>query len=83
MMKISDKLNGICPYFTMFPLKFPLSILKKYSGADETILDPFSGRGTTNYAARLLGMRSYGIDSNPMAYALTEAKLANTSPGRL
>ncbi|MFC1869843.1 DNA methyltransferase [Chloroflexota bacterium] len=79
-MEYSDKLNGVCPYFTMFPLEFPLRILKRYARTAESVLDPFSGRGTTNYAARLLGMTSFGIDSSPVAFALTEAKLANATP---
>jgi len=44
-------------------------------------MDPFCGRGTTNYASRVLGMSSVGIDASPVATALTEAKLANTTPG--
>lgn len=76
-------LNGICPYFTMFPLNFPLSILKKYASRGEWILDPFCGRGTTNYAARCLGMPSIGIDSSPVAVALSKAKLANTSVDKI
>ena len=44
------------------------------------VLDPFCGRGTTNYAARLVGMPSVGIDSNPVAAAISWAKLANVSP---
>lgn len=82
-MNISDRLNGICPYFTMFPLNFPLRILKKYARRREWVLDPFSGRGTTNYAARLLGLPSIGIDSSPVAAALTEAKLVNTTPSKI
>src|SRR5262245_40831304 len=72
-------LNGICPYFTMFPLGFPLRILRR-AAPGEGVPDPFCGRGTTNYAARLLGLPSLGIDSSPVAAALAAAKLANTTP---
>ncbi|BCM91131.1 hypothetical protein IAD21_02995 [Abditibacteriota bacterium] len=73
-------LNGICPYFTMFPLDFPYSILSRHASEGQWVIDPFCGRGTTNYASRLLGLPSIGIDSSGVAAALTEAKLANTSP---
>src|SRR4051812_34318344 len=76
----STALNGICPYFTMFPLEFPLRILRHRARAGEWVLDPFCGRGTTNYAARLLGLPSLGIDSSPVAAALAAAKLANAAP---
>lgn len=59
----------------MFPLDFPMSRLKK-AQRDEWVLDPFCGRGTTNYAARLRNLSSIGVDSNPVAAAITEAKLA-------
>lgn len=68
-------LNGICPYFTMFPLDFPLNILKGRARADDVVLDPFCGRGTTNFAARLVGLRSLGVDSSPVAAAITASKL--------
>jgi hypothetical protein len=44
------------------------------------VLDPFCGRGTTNFAARLLGLPSVGIDSNPVAAAIAAAKIAATTP---
>jgi hypothetical protein len=44
------------------------------------VLDPFCGRGTTNFAARLRGLPSVGIDSNPVAAAVSRAKLATASP---
>lgn len=47
------------------------------------MLDPFAGRGTTLYAGRILGLHSFGIDSNSVAVAISEAKLANTTPGRV
>ncbi len=80
---MNTALNGICPYFTMFPLAFPQGILKRHAAKGEPVLDPFAGRGTTLYAARLSGLPAYGIDSNPVAVAISEAKLANTNPGRI
>jgi hypothetical protein len=76
-------LNAVCPYYTMYPLDFPLSVLRKHGRPGEWVLDPFCGRGTTNFAARLLAMPSVGIDSSPVAAALAGAKLASATPGRV
>ena len=73
-------LNAVCPYFTMFPLRFPLKVLARTSRADQSVLDPFCGRGTTNLAARLCDMPSTGIDSHPVAAAVAQAKLITTTP---
>lgn len=73
-------LNAICPYFTMFPLSFPRKILSAHARKGQRVLDPFCGRGTTNFAARLAGLDTVGIDSNPVAAAITSAKLATTTP---
>jgi hypothetical protein len=70
-----NRLNTVCPYFTMFPLDFPLRVLRQ-GGPDAHVLDPFCGRGTTLYAARLLGQRSFGIDASPVAVAIAAAKQA-------
>lgn len=72
---LDDALNGICPYFTMFPLEFPLNVLHRRSQRGDVVLDPFCGRGTTNFAARLVGLRSLGVDSSPVATAITASKL--------
>lgn len=76
-------LNGICPYFTMFPLDFPLNILKRRARKGDYVLDPFCGRGTTNFAARLVGLNSLGVDSSPVAAAITESKLVATTPDEI
>jgi hypothetical protein len=73
-------LNAVCPYFTMFPLDFPLQILRDHAGPGDWVLDPFCGRGTTNFAARLLGLPTTGIDSSPVEMAIARAKLARTTP---
>lgn len=76
----SLRLNAICPYYTMFPLDFPLQQLAAKPDATR-ILDPFCGRGTTLFAARLAGLPSVGIDINPVAVAIAEAKLAKVTSG--
>jgi len=75
-----QRLNAICPYFTMFPLDFPLNILTKHAQSSSRVLDPFCGRGTTNYAARLLGLRTVGVDASRVAAAATQAKLVAPTP---
>ncbi len=79
MSTAQTALNGICPYFTMFPLDFPLNILKRRARTGDVVLDPFCGRGTTNFAARLVGLRSLGVDSSPVAAAITASKLVKAS----
>jgi hypothetical protein len=72
-------LNGICPYYTMYPLDFPLTALKR-AEKDDWVYDPFCGRGTTNFAARLRGLNTVGVDSNPVAAAIAAAKLVAPVP---
>lgn len=65
-------LNTVAPYYTMFRAEFPLAALE---GASGWVLDPFCGRGTTNFAARLRGLPTVGIDASPVAAAIASAKL--------
>ncbi|WP_455279016.1 DNA methyltransferase [Cupriavidus necator] len=75
-------LNAICPYFTMFPLEYPLRVLRKHKVDSPVVMDPFCGRGTTLFAARALGLASRGIDSSPIAVAIARAKLCIVQPER-
>ena len=68
--------NAICPYYTMFPLEYPISIIGKFKSKSPVILDPFCGRGTTIYAARKVGLRAFGLDTSPIAASIAQAKLA-------
>lgn len=80
MKTVSNRsLNAICPYYTMFPINFPLYHLKNLKkGA--WVLDPFCGRGTTAFAARVLKINSLNIDANPVAVAIAKAKLSTAKP---
>jgi hypothetical protein len=72
-------LNGICPYYTMFPLDFPQRILRG-AHAQQIVVDPFCGRGTTLFAARERRLACYGVDTSPVAVAISQAKLTALSP---
>lgn len=72
-----NALNAICPYFTMFPLEYPLGVLTKHKARTPVVMDPFCGRGTTLFAARALGLRARGIDTSPIAVAVAQAKLCS------
>lgn len=69
--------NAICPYYTMFPLEYPIGIIRKYRRDNPVILDPFCGRGTTIYAARKYDLRSYGLDTSLIAASIAQAKVAS------
>lgn len=76
-------LNAICPYFTMFPLEYPLRVLRKHKRDRPVVMDPFCGRGTTLFAARALGLVSKGLDTSPVAVAIAQAKLCNVDSDRV
>ena len=61
-------------------MDFPLQQLASFPRATR-VLDPFCGRGTTLYAARLTGLPATGIDINPVAVAIAQAKLVQVTPG--
>jgi hypothetical protein len=78
LSKTEERLNTVCPYFTMFPLEFPLQFLGD-AQPGQWVLDPFCGRGTTLFAARALGLNAVGIDANPVAAAIAAAKVARVN----
>lgn len=55
------KQNG---HIAMFPEELPTRLIKMFSFAGETVLDPFIGSGTTSLAARNLGRNSIGYEIN-------------------
>ena len=68
-------LHSMSSYLGGYPPRVPRRIVERWVGPRATVLDPFCGSGTTLVEAKLLGRPSIGIDLNPLAVALSRAKL--------
>jgi DNA modification methylase len=62
-------------HIAVFPEELPLRLIKMFSFAGETVLDPFMGSGTTALAARDLNRNSIGYEINPDFRQYYETKL--------
>ena len=67
--------HSMCSYLAMFPPALPRYFIEQCSRPGDTVLDPFSGRGTVPLEACLAGRIGVGTDLNPLAVALTGAKV--------
>lgn len=63
-------------HFAVFPIDLPLRCIKAGCRPGGTVLDPFSGSGTTGAAARQLGRKYVGIDLNPAYHDLAKERFA-------
>ncbi len=62
-------------HLAMFPVELPYRLIKMFSFAEETVLDPFLGSGTTALAAKKLGRNSIGYEINSNFNKIIESKL--------
>ena len=58
----------------MFPVWFARRTIEALCPPGGTVLDPFCGRGTAPYVARVTGRASLGIDCNAVAYVFSATK---------
>lgn len=68
-------LHSMCSYLGCFPPSVPHRIIEEWVPEGAHILDPFCGAGTTLIEGSLLGHSCLGIDLNPLAVALSLAKV--------
>ena len=70
--------NGVkqLGHIAMFPEELPKRLIKMFSFAGETVLDPFAGSGTTSLAAMKLGRNSISYEINNEFLPLIKEKLA-------
>lgn len=64
-------------HIAMFPEELPRRLIKMFSFAGDTVLDPFAGSGTTNLAAKNLGRNSVGYEINPVFIPVMQQKLGS------
>lgn len=64
-----------------FPTALAYRLVRMFSFAGDTVLDPFLGTGTTTRAAMLAGRNSIGMEVEPSYFDLARKKLAQTPFG--
>ena len=69
------RFHALCPYFAMFPESFAEYWIKRLTTPNDTVLDPFSGRGTTALTALLCGRHAISSDVNDVEFG----SLGNTT----
>lgn len=58
-----------------FPLELAERLIRMFSFVADTVLDPFTGTGTTNVAAAKWGRNSIGCELDPHYFSLAEQRL--------
>src|SRR5690348_5810975 len=72
--KTSYLTHGLHPYPAKYIPQIPHSLITELSAYGDTVADIFCGSGTTLVEANLLGRNAIGIDANPLACLISEAK---------
>jgi adenine-specific DNA methylase len=75
--------HGYHRYPAKFIPQLAARLIEGYSQPGNTVLDPFMGSGTTLVEAKRLGRPSVGVDINPVAHLVAEAKTRALEPSLL
>lgn len=68
-------LHSMCTYLGTFPPEVPRALIETWLPEEGVVLDPFCGRGTTLVEAALADRPFVGLDLNPLAVAVSRAKM--------
>lgn len=74
---VSQELSGVQnrDRSAAFPIEIPLRIIQMYSIQGDTVLDPFTGTGTTNLASALTARNSIGVDIDESILKISKNRL--------
>ena len=73
--------HGLHPYPAKYIPQIPHLLIDELSSYGETVADIFCGSGTTLVEANLSGRNAIGIDANPLACLISEAKTTRFESG--
>ncbi len=74
-------IEGLHPYPAKFVAELPSAVIEALGVPDGTgVLDPFCGSGTTLVESQRRGLKSVGIDLNPIACLISRVKTAPAPP---
>ena len=62
-----------------FPVELPLKLINLYTFADDLVLDPFMGSGSTLVAAAMSGRRYVGYDLDPSYVEIARERVAQAA----
>src|SRR6058998_2781258 len=62
-------------YRACFKPQLPRFFIERLTSENDTVYDPFMGRGTTLVEAALLGRKPLGCDANPLSVVLVSPRL--------
>jgi len=68
--------HGLHPYPAKFIPQIPNALIQELSSVGESVADIFCGSGTTLVEALVLKRHAVGLDANPLACLISEAKTA-------
>ena len=69
------RLRDWYPYYAGFTERFVNAVIDDYLQGSESVVDPWSGAGTTTVACLRCGIESWGVDINPVATVIARARL--------
>jgi len=79
--------NYITHSYHRYPAKFIPQIvarlIDKYTNTGDLVVDPFGGCGTTLVESKVMGRPSIGVDINPVAVLIAQAKITPIEPIKL
>jgi hypothetical protein len=86
-LRVGGEFDRLTHYLFRYPAKFhpPVvrTLLDRYTKKGNLVLDPFCGSGTLLVEACVLGRRSIGIDVDPVAVMVAQAKVHHYQIPRL
>jgi site-specific DNA-methyltransferase (cytosine-N4-specific) len=73
--------HGLHPYPAKFIPQIPNALIQELSSVEETVADIFCGSGTTLVESLILKRNVVGVDANPLACLISEAKVTQVVEG--